>query len=217
VLIDGVQINDPSSTGGGFDFGNLLVGDIARVEILRGPQSTLYGSQAIGGVINIVTREADDRPSGRLQAEYGSRSTSQYKAGVGARYDGLSFRLGGARYETDGVSAFDAGSETDPFRNTSFAGRVGYAFSPDFSVDLRAYYADGQSNYDGFPPPFFVFADEGDYTNSRQLITLRPRGASPVGAVMIRSPSQAQARASSTTTPRMMLGTKVKPPSSKLA
>ncbi len=171
VLIDGVQINDPSSTGGGFDFGNLLVGDISRVEIMRGPQSTLYGSQAIGGVINIVTREADDRPSGRFQADYGSRSTSQYKAGVGARYDELTFRLGGARYETDGVSAFDGGSETDPFRNTSFAGRVGYAFSSDLSIDVRAYYADGQSNYDGFPPPFFVLADEGDYTNSRQLIT----------------------------------------------
>lgn len=170
VLIDGVQINDPSSPGGGFDFSNLLVGDIARVEILRGPQSTLYGSQAIGGVINIVTREAEGRTSGKLQAEYGSRSTSQYKAGVGGQYDGLTFRVGGARYETDGVSAFAPGTETDPFTNTTFAGRLGYAFSPDFSVDFRAHYVDGQSNYDGFPAPLYVFADEGDYTNSRQLI-----------------------------------------------
>lgn len=170
VLIDGVQINDPSSTGGGFDFGNLLVGDIARIEVLRGPQSTLYGSQAIGGVINIVTREAAGRTTARLQAEAGSRGTTQFKAGVGGEHDGLTFRLGGARYKTDGVSAFAGGTETDPFRNTSFAGRVGYAFSPAFSVDVRAYYADGQSHYDGFPPPDFVFADEGDYANSRQLV-----------------------------------------------
>ena len=57
VLIDGVKLNDPSSTQGGFNSGNLLVGDISRIEVLRGAQSTLWGSQAIGGVVNIVTRE----------------------------------------------------------------------------------------------------------------------------------------------------------------
>ncbi|MGV8209162.1 TonB-dependent receptor, partial [Pseudomonas aeruginosa] len=50
VLIDGVKLNDPSSTQGGFDFGNLLIGDASRIEVLRGAQSTLWGSQAIGGV-----------------------------------------------------------------------------------------------------------------------------------------------------------------------
>src|ERR1700741_2338193 len=55
VVIDGVKLNDPSSTGGGYNFANLLVGDIDRIEIVRGPQSILWGSQAIGGVVNIVT------------------------------------------------------------------------------------------------------------------------------------------------------------------
>lgn len=55
VVIDGVKLNDPSSAGGGYNFANLLVGDASRIEVLRGPQSTLWGSQAIGGVVNVVT------------------------------------------------------------------------------------------------------------------------------------------------------------------
>src|SRR3546814_15151062 len=55
VVIDGVKLNDPSSAGGGYNFAHLLIGDAARIEVLRGPQSILWGSQAIGGVVNVVT------------------------------------------------------------------------------------------------------------------------------------------------------------------
>ena len=55
VVIDGVKLNDPSAPGGGYDFGDLFIGDAAQIEVLRGPQSTLWGSQAIGGVVNVVT------------------------------------------------------------------------------------------------------------------------------------------------------------------
>jgi vitamin B12 transporter len=170
VLIDGVQVNDPSSTGGGFDFGNLLVGDIGRIEVLRGSQSTLYGSQAIGGVVNIVTREPEGKLSANLQGEYGSENTTLLRGGVGGKFDRVSFRVAAARYDTDGVSAYDAGTETDPFRNTTFAGRFGYEFTPDISLDLRAYYADGKAHYDGYPPPNYVFADEGDYGTTETLV-----------------------------------------------
>ncbi|MEO8307843.1 MAG: TonB-dependent receptor [Pseudomonadota bacterium] len=163
VLIDGVQINDPSSTGGGFDFGNLLVGDIGRIEILRGPQSTLYGSQAMGGVVNIITREPQGALAVNVEAELGSMSTRQLSAGVGEQFDRASFRLAGAYYDTDGVSSYDAGTETDPFRNSTFTGKFGFAFTPDVSLDVRGYYADSKSHYDGFPPPNYTFADEGDF------------------------------------------------------
>jgi vitamin B12 transporter len=170
VLIDGVQMNDPSDVSGGFDFGNLLVGDISRIEVLRGPQSTLYGSQAIGGVINIVTAEPQGALARSASVEYGSMNSSQLKAGVGGQSDRVSARLAGSYYRTDGVSSYAGGTETDRFRNSTFAGRFGYELTPSVALDLRAFYADGRSSYDGFPPPFYSFADTGDFSKNRQFI-----------------------------------------------
>jgi vitamin B12 transporter len=170
VLVDGVQMNDPADAGGGFDFGNLMVGDISRIEVLRGPQSTLYGSQAIGGVINIVTSEADGGVAGKASAEYGSMGSTQLKAGIGGKSDRLTARVAGSYYRTDGVSTYAAGTEDDHFRNTTFSGRLGYAFTDALALDLRAFYADGKANYDGFPPPNYSFADAGDYSTTKQFI-----------------------------------------------
>ena len=77
VLIDGVRINDPSSPGGGFDFGNLLADNIQRIEVLRGPNSVPWGSQAIGGVVNIVSAQPTLVPSFSARAEGGSFGTGQ--------------------------------------------------------------------------------------------------------------------------------------------
>jgi vitamin B12 transporter len=74
VLIDGVRVNDPASPGGAFDFGNLLTGNIDRIEVLRGPNSVPWGSQAIGGVVNIVTAPVN---GANLRAEYGYRNSKQ--------------------------------------------------------------------------------------------------------------------------------------------
>ncbi|MFD1380013.1 TonB-dependent receptor [Fodinicurvata halophila] len=68
VLIDGMRVNDPSA-GSEFDFAHLLAEEVERVEVLRGPQSALYGSDALGGVINIVTRSGSREPEARIKAE----------------------------------------------------------------------------------------------------------------------------------------------------
>lgn len=170
VLIDGVQVNDPAAPGGGFDFGNLLAGDVARIEILRGAQSALYGSQAIGGIVNITTREAAGKLAGSVQAETGELQSGLLKAGVGGQFQRLSFRLAGAHYSTDSVSTFAGGRERDPYRNTTYAARLGFAFTPRAQLDLRAHYTDALYHYDGFPAPSFAFADEGDFGTTRQFI-----------------------------------------------
>ena len=173
VLIDGVQLNDPSSPSAGYDFSNLLVGDISRIEILRGAQSTLWGSQAIGGVVNIVTAAPSGALGGDLDLQGGSRSTQDYRGDVGGTLDRLSFRLAGSYFTTAGVPAFDqyfGGRRPDGDHNAGFSGRVGYAVTPDVSLDLRGYYTRSQAAHDGYDTPNGQFGEDSEYSDTFQYI-----------------------------------------------
>ena len=151
VLIDGVKLNDPSATGGGYNAGNLLAGDIARIEILRGAQSTLWGSQAIGGVVNIITREPARPLEADASAEGGSLHTAYARAGLGGRTERLTWRMAGGYYTTDGVSAFareNGGRETDGYRNLGLNGRAVARLSEAVSVEARAVWSRGHNEFD---------------------------------------------------------------------
>ena len=164
VLIDGVKLNDPSSTQGGFDFGNLLVGDTARIEVLRGAQSTLWGSQAIGGVVNIVTAEPTEALQGSLDAEAGARGTTYFRGGIGGANDRLSWRLAASRYDTDGFSAYATGTEDDGYSNTGLSGRLNVKITDAVSLDLRSVWADGRVDIDGFG------VDNREYSITKELV-----------------------------------------------
>ena len=164
VIIDGVKLNDPSSTQGGFNFGNLLVGDTSRIEVLRGAQSTLWGSQAIGGVVNIVTAEPSSAFEGNASAEAGSHGTTYFRGAVGGANDRVSWRLAANRYDTDGYSAYALGSEDDGYTNTSLSGRLNVKLADDVSLDLRSVWSDGQNDFDGWG------LDSREYSKTRELV-----------------------------------------------
>jgi vitamin B12 transporter len=173
VLIDGVKLDDPSAPGGGFDFSDLLVGDVSRVEVLRGPQSTLYGSQAIGGVVSIVTADPTRPFQGDAQVEGGSYGTYYLKGGVGGHDGPVTWRLAGDDYSTTGVSAFDAklgGREPDGYRNQGVSGRLSYDFTPDISLDLRGLFVNARSKFDGFSTSTGALGDDGEYGATQEGI-----------------------------------------------
>ncbi len=173
VVIDGVQLNDPSTTGGGFDFQNLLTGDISRIEILRGSQSTLYGSQAIGGVINIVTAEPTSALGAGLSAEGGSHDTGYGNAYVGGKGDALLWRLSGNWYGTRGISAFDerlGGKQPNTSQIGGGSGQLRYDFTPELQVDLRGYYTQARASLDGYQPPTYALGDDHEYGDNSQVL-----------------------------------------------
>ncbi len=170
VVIDGVRVNDPSSTGGGFNFGNLLSSSVERIEILRGPNSVPWGSQAIGGVVNIITAAPTEGVQARANAEYGYADSVFASAGVSGKSGPVSGSLTGGYLRTDGISSAASGTERDGYRQYGATGRVGVEFAPGIGLDLRGYFADSRVDIDdGFDPNTFVVADSPAYSTTQEL------------------------------------------------
>lgn len=165
VLIDGVKLNDPSSTQGGYNFGSLLIGDTARIEVLRGAQSTLWGSQAVGGVVNIVTAEPSKPLQGSIDVEGGARDTGYLRAGIGGVTERLDWRLAGSSYTTRGFSAFAAGSEDDGYQNTGLSGRLRVKLTDTVSIEQRAVWSDGEYDFDAYN------GDSAEYGKTEELVS----------------------------------------------
>jgi len=171
VILDGVPVNDPSAPSAGYDFGNLLTGDISRIEILRGAQSTLYGSQAIGGVVSITTTEPAAAFGGGGSVEHGSHGTDTFNGNLGGKSQDLSWRLAAEYLSTDGVSAFDkafGGQELDASHMTGLSGRARYDFTPSVQLDVRGFYTHARTNFDGYDTPNFTFGDDAEYGTTSQ-------------------------------------------------
>ncbi|HEV2563360.1 MAG TPA: TonB-dependent receptor [Rhizomicrobium sp.] len=176
VLIDGVRINDPSGTDEGAILGDLLVNNIDRVEILRGPQSTLYGSDAIGGVINVLTRRGGETPVQlRASAEGGSFDTYRLNAAADGTVDNVDYGAAVNYLHTNGVSAADSrhgNPETDGYGNFGATGNARMHVSDQVSIDLRSYYVSARDDFDdgavSFAPPYPP-ADSAAYNTNRLL------------------------------------------------
>lgn len=150
VLIDGVRVNDPSSTGGEFDWSSVQTGAIERVEVLRGPQSALYGNEAIGGVVNIITRRGSGAFSGYADVYAGTYSTFGGKTGVQGSSGSVDYALTAEGVSSDGFSRKRNNSEADGTRTGSFQTRLGWQMTEGVRVQATGSYHRQNSDYDPF-------------------------------------------------------------------
>lgn len=156
VLIDGIEANDPSTPNRSFDFGSMLTDDIERIEVLRGPQSGLYGANAIGGVISVTTKRGEGPPRATARVEAGSHGTFNQSAGFSGGDDRFNYAFNVAHFRTDATDVtppnlVPPGRRINPnaFDNYSYSGRIGVALGDTLSLNWVGRYQDGQLRYTG--------------------------------------------------------------------
>ncbi|ATE63086.1 TonB-dependent receptor plug domain-containing protein [Rhizorhabdus dicambivorans] len=170
ALIDGVKINDPSSPGGGFNFADLLTDGVERIEILRGPQSVLWGSQAIGGVVNLITRAPTETPQLSATGEYGRYGTGHLTANASGTAGPVALSAGAGYLTTNGISAFARGPERDGYDLFGAHAKAVITLDERLSIDLRGLYTRSKVDLDGFAPPTFAFGDTSEYSRQEQIV-----------------------------------------------
>jgi len=167
VLIDGVEAN--SATDGEFDFSNISTEDIERIEVIRGPMSALYGSGAVGGVINIITRRGQGPLTLTLKSELGTLGTSDYAARLAAGGPWAHFSLGAHWRNTDGFNISTSGTEDDGARLTSFNFRGGVKIMEGLGVEVHLRQTNKIADRDGtdFTGPLLIPIDDASTQHDR--------------------------------------------------
>lgn len=176
VLVDGIRMG--SVTAGTVAWEFLPLAQVERIEIVRGPNSALYGSEAIGGVIQIFTRKGDTEPHWSASAGAGRYNSNTLSAAFGGSRDNNWISASVAREETDGFDARQPTTEfgslidepdRDGYDNRSASLRLGHRFADDSELEFHGLHAEGNTEYDASVP----FANEDDYVQQTLGATLR--------------------------------------------
>ena len=167
ILIDGVPVGNPSQINNSFDLNNINPNQVERIEILKGAQSTLWGSDAVAGVINIITKKGGDKKlAPNASISYGSYNTIKASAGIGGKIDRLTYNINYNYIKSDGFSsAYDstgsAGFDKDGFKQNSIQANIGYKISSQFSLSAFSNYGKYNADVDNG-----AFSDDKDYTTA---------------------------------------------------
>ncbi len=164
VMIDGIQVNE--TLAGSFDFRNLNIDNIERIEVLKGPQSTLWGADAVGGVIQIITKKGEGTPSHYVSFEGGSFSTFKETAGSSGTIKNYDYSISASRTDSEGITAAArnlGNSEKDDYEASNFSFRMGREFLSNGKVELISRYTKSSSEFDEFSRTTFRPTDEARF------------------------------------------------------
>lgn len=165
VFVDGMKVSDPYQ--GEFDFGTMIADDGARIEVLRGQQSALYGSDAIGGVINYITQSGREAPGVRVRAEAGSFGTFNGTARVASASDTFDYVLSGSMYSTEGYPVAPGGNrDTGSFQHT-FSTKLAWTPVDAFKLTGVLRYSASEADLNDQGP-----SPDAPVIRGRQVITL---------------------------------------------
>ncbi|MEL6859612.1 MAG: TonB-dependent receptor [Pseudomonadota bacterium] len=173
VLVDGVPVNDPSSTSGGFNFNAVDTENIERIEVLKGPQSTLWGTDAIGGVVSIITKSPDQGFGGSAFGEYGSFNTFRGGASIENANDQGDFRLAASGISSDGISKADEDNgnpEEDGYQSLTLSGKGGFNLSETLRLSANVFWVDSETDFDVFSGGAQGSVADGDSSNETEEI-----------------------------------------------
>ena len=148
VYIDGVKMADPASSDNSFYMENIMKHSIDRVEILKGTQSSLYGSNAIGGTIHIFTKKGEKGNNSNVEITNGSNNTKSVYFSADGDNGNINYYLGLNKFITDGISAMNDNGEADGYRNDSIVGSLSYNINDNFKIENSLRLTDSYLDYD---------------------------------------------------------------------
>ncbi|MFG1294276.1 TonB-dependent receptor [Xanthobacter sp. V13C-7B] len=188
ILLDGIDLGDPSSGNGAFDLGTLYTNDFARMEVLRGPQSGLYGSDAIGGVISMTTERGSGPAKANGYLEAGSLGTFNQAAALSGGYNNIGYAFNVGHFASTSIPVTPSDillpgeqANDNASDNWTYSGRIDADVSDAFSVNVMARYIQTRLAYTsdlynystgtGYPAPlqdigygsFFIGKAEGQW------------------------------------------------------
>ena len=196
VLVDGIEVNLNNDPSNFYDFASLSTDNVQSIEILRGPQSTLYGSNSLAGVINVITKKGIGKPSFSLLSEAGSYKTFKNTLGMNGNVSDFNYSVTLGRAESEGFSAASekyGNTEKDGYKKNNISARLGYDFTETAQLNLLMSYNNSKSDYDqtagkfGDDPTYIFNQEEFSFRGEGKFDLLDGKWNQKIGASIFRN------------------------------